>query len=195
MVVRGTAIIRGRLVGTPDNGRVSEANAPLADVHVYLRDAQTGQLVAHAVTDENGEFAFTQLPEAEYSFVADYEGLAATENTLRVRNGQETVIAVTATDQIAITGEEETITAVRPETTRDAIRVFPNPATDKLVVEITGTQWIGGTARLRNILGNTVDDATIQHSFTTFDMRTQKTGVYVLTISKGDQVATYKVIK
>ena len=64
-------------------GRTSQAGDSFAEISVFLRNTQTGELVAFAVTNEAGEFEFTNLPEGEYSFVADYEGLATGKNTVR----------------------------------------------------------------------------------------------------------------
>lgn len=191
----GTAIIRGRLIGNSSNGRTTEANQPLADVYVYLRDAVTGELVAYDATDEQGAFSFTQLPEGTYTFVADYEGRAMAEHTVRGRNDAETIIVATVAEEISILTEEEVVTAVSQEEAPGAILVFPNPVTDKLVIKVADSNWIGGTARLQNILENTVAEQTIQRPLITFAMSHQPAGVYVLTISKGNKVATYKVIK
>ena len=191
----GTAIIRGRLVSNSTNGRTSQAGDSFAEISVFLRNTQTGELVAFAVTNEAGEFEFTNLPEGEYSFVADYEGLATGKNTVRVSNNQETVITVTVADEITVALQEAVITSLNERDKTASIRVFPNPVNDHLRIEATGPSWIGATVRLQNTLGNTVDETVIQHALTTLDVSDQKVGIYLLTVKRGSLIETQKIVK
>ena len=177
------------------NGRSAEANGSLVGISVSLRDAQTGELVAYTITNEAGEFEFTNLPEGEYSFVADYEGLATGKNTVRVSNNQETVITVTVADEITVALQEAVITSLNERDKPASIRVFPNPVTDHLRIEATGPLWIGATVRLQNTLGNTVDETVIQHALTTLDVSDQKVGIYLLTVKRGSLIETQKIVK
>lgn len=191
----GTAIIRGRLASNSTNGRMSQDDLSFAEISVFLRDTQTGELVAFAVTNEAGKFEFTNLPEGEYSFVADYEGLATGENTVRVSNNQETVITVAVADEITVVQEETMITAVDENEVSASIRIFPNPVTDQLRVETTGALWIGATVTLQNILGNTVAEEVMQETRITLDISTQKAGIYLLTVRKGGILKIQKIVK
>ncbi len=191
----GTAIIRGRLISNSTNGRTSQADDSFAEISVFLRDTQTGELVAFAVTNEVGEFEFTNLPEGEYAFVADYEGLATGENTVRVSNNQETVITVMVADEITVVREEAVITAIDKNDVSAPIQIFPNPVIDQLRIKATDPLWVGATVRLQNVLGTTVNETVIRHSLTSLNMSNQRAGIYLLTVKQGSTLKTHRVVK
>jgi hypothetical protein len=194
---RAWSSIRGRLVGPAeaDNGRSAEANNALAEVSVYLRDAETGELLARAVTDETGAFAFTELLKGTYTLAIDYQGLPVQENTAVVGDYQEATVLATVTDKITVTVENKVVTALNNEISPYSVNAFPNPVTDNLVIQANGLEWIGATVRLQNILGNTVGEITIQHALTILDMSNQKAGIYLLTVKQGNVLETQKVVK
>ena len=182
VAARGTAIIRGKLISQKtNNGRLANAgnDEPLANVHVYLQNAK-GVLVAHTVTNEQGQFAFKHLPEGEYRFVADYEGVAFPEKTIRAIKDQETVITASVAGDINITSEEivDQVTSTSSEITNKTINVFPNPATSTVVVNTDDNQWLGGTISLQNVVGRLVTQVPIQSANTLIDIANQPAGIY-----------------
>ena len=193
---RAWSSIRGRLVGpsNADNGRSTDENDALAEVSVYLRDAQTGELLARTVTDETGAFAFTELPEGTYTLAIDHQGLPTQENTVVVGNHQEATVVATVTDQIVITVEEKVITALNEAGSLNLTKVSPNPTTGALTIR-TSTEWINATIRLQNTLGHTVHQHLVQSPTTFVDMTQQRPGIYLLTIRKGNAVETHKVVR
>ena len=197
--VQGTSIIRGRLVqpGRTNGRTISANNEPLAKVFVYLQHAQTGELVAYSVTNEAGEFEFTHLPEGEYIFIADYQGVPSSENMIRLDSDQETVIVATVADKITITSQETVnpITSTDERITIQSVNVFPNPVADQLVVETGHNKWMGGIISIQDVLGRVVSQTTIENPITTFDMSAQRGGVYVLTIRQGNAAVVRKIIK
>ena len=194
---RAWSSIRGRLVGPAeaDNGRSAGANNALPEVSVYLRDAQTGELLARTVTDETGAFAFTELPKGAYTLAIDYQGLPVQENTVVVGDYQEATVLATITDKITVTVEDKVVTTLNNEISPYSIIVFPNPVTDNFVIQANDLKWIGATVRLQNTLGNTVDETVIQHALTTLDVRDQKAGIYLLTVKRGSLIETQKIVK
>lgn len=199
VAARGTAIIRGKLIGQKtNNGRLANAgnDEPLANVHVYLQNAQ-GVLVAHTVTNGQGQFAFKHLPEGEYRFVADYEGVAFPEKTIRAIKDQETVITASVAGDVSITSEEivDQVTSTSSEITNKTINVFPNPATSTVSVKTDDIQWLGGTISLQNVVGRVVTQVPIQNTSTVMDIADQPAGIYLLTIRKNGTVETRKIVK
>ena len=196
---RGNIIIRGTLVGriSEPNGRTSYTNnEPLPNVHVYLQNALTGQLIAHTVTDNTGQFEFAGLPKGKYQLVADCEGGASSE-ILSVSDYQEVAVVATVTDKLTITSEAITnlITSTNEKREVESVKLFPNPVTDQLTVEIGSSRWTGGIISIQDILGCAIHQAAIQRPTVIFDMTGQKAGVYVLTIRKDKEVVIRRIIK
>lgn len=195
---RAWSTIRGRLVGpsNADNGRSTDENDALAEVSVYLRDAQTGELLAHAITDKMGSFAFTELPEGIYTLAIDYQGLPVQEHTVVVGNRQEAVVLATVTDKITVM-VDELITALNDNSTEfsAAVSVFPNPATDNVVVQTNDPAWISGTIRLQDVLGHTVYQGVIRTATLSVNTHRLHAGVYLLTIESGGAILTRKLVK
>ena len=199
IATRGTAIIRGKLIGQKtNNGRLANAgnDEPLANVHVYLQNAQ-GVLVAHTVTNEQGQFAFKHLLEGEYRFVADYEGVAFPEKTIRAIKDQETVITASVAGDVSISTEEimDQVTSISSEITNKTINVFPNPTTSTVTVNTDDSQWLGGTMSLQNVVGRLIAQVPIQSANTLIDIANQPAGIYLLIIRKNGAVETRKIVK
>ena len=199
IATRGTAIIRGTLIGQKtNNGRLAnaESDASLAHVHVYLQNTQ-GALVAHTVTNEQGEFIFENLPEGAYRFVADYEGVAFPEETIRAIKDQETVITASVAGDINISTEEsvDQVTSAFGEIVTKLVKIFPNPVTSTVSVKTDDIQWLGGTISLQNVVGRVVTQVPIQNTITVMDIADQPAGIYLLTIRKNGTVETRKIVK
>lgn len=195
---QGWSTIRGRLVGPADatNGRATEdGEEPLAGVSVYLRDTQTGEILAYTATDETGAFAFTELLEGTYTLAVDYQGMPMQENTVAVRNNQETTILATVTDKITVAIEEEVITGLNDKDSPTSISVFPNPVTNSFVVQTSDLEWVGGIIRLQNILGHTVYQGVVQSTTSLVDVTQLHAGVYLLTVEGAEVVVTHKIVK
>ena len=199
IATRGTAIIRGTLIGQKtNNGRLAnaESDASLAHVHVYLQNTQ-GALVAHTVTNEQGEFIFENLPEGAYRFVADYEGVAFPEKTIRAIKDQETVITASVAGDVNISTEEsvDQVTSAFGEIVTKLVKIFPNPVTSTVSVKTDDIQWLGGTISLQNVVGRVVTQVPIQNTIMVMDIADQPAGIYLLTIRKNGTVETRKIVK
>ncbi len=80
----------------------------------------------------------------------------------------------------------ETSTFVAP-VARAAVKVYPNPATDHIIVENLGN----GTISIMNISGSTVLEQSINNDKTTIDVSNMAAGVYILkTTSEGNTTIT-----
>ena len=74
-----------------------------------------------------------------------------------------------------------------PQVARAAVKVYPNPATDHIVVE----NLANGTISIMNISGSTVLEQSINNDKTTIDVSSIAPGVYILkTTCEGNTTIT-----
>ncbi len=86
---------------------------------------------------------------------------------------------------------------VHPETTKDWIKIYPNPASNELTVELTIENSSGYVVRISNLLGGQVLNELLEknNQKKTFDIRALKSGVYIVeAMESSGNKATRKVI-
>ncbi len=76
----------------------------------------------------------------------------------------------------------------------DKILVFPNPATDKLIIRIPQNQFHKGWAILNDINGNPVLKIQIENSLQEYDLSFLPRGIYIMKITSGELINTEKII-
>jgi len=139
-------------------------------------------------TTEVSDFIDNLLPAPGASVkVTDANGV---ENTGTLHVGD--LLVVTAGDGVTqVTYTIGILTSV-DDPDRAAVKVYPNPATDKF--SISGLQH-GDRIRVNNVLGALVLDRNAQQDIEVIQMRGQRNGMYFITVSNNDKViGRYKLI-
>lgn len=73
--------------------------------------------------------------------------------------------------------------------------VYPNPASDKLNINIINRNHIDGTVTLTDITGRFISQTAISKTNTAIDVSTLSPGVYILKYQDGTGIGTIRVIK
>jgi Concanavalin A-like lectin/glucanases superfamily/Secretion system C-terminal sorting domain len=72
------------------------------------------------------------------------------------------------------------------------ITVYPNPAQDKMIVNITDKNLLRTTASLSDISGKLLQTVNITQTVTTINISTYQKGVYILRLANGESVKLVK---
>ena len=78
-----------------------------------------------------------------------------------------------------------------------SVNIYPNPATDKLTIEIEGSNSKDFIIEVFDIIGNKIYESkqdnktTLKH---TIDFSSQRAGIYLLKIRAGNSFTVYKFI-
>jgi hypothetical protein len=80
------------------------------------------------------------------------------------------------------------------EIQKNKITPYPNPATDKVSIELN-PYWIGGQISLININCTAVAKDVIKENTHTFDINDLPAGLYIITVNKGNSKVSEKVLK
>lgn len=76
------------------------------------------------------------------------------------------------------------------------VKIYPNPAGEKLNIEFSGSQTDDPVeARLYDLNGNLVKYETNKTPLMDIDVSNLKDGIYVLVLKRGTQVSNYKIIR
>ena len=141
-IVFGEGTIKGTLVHGP--GPLTGEPIPNATV-LCLKNGE--QPITHRITDEKGEFEFTNLPWGDYKISIEIPGKLSSPISVKL-NGAHPI----AQDLTFELGETEIQTALETANVSQ-FRVFPNPVRDILSVEMQLTQSDALDIYLINIQG------------------------------------------
>lgn len=75
------------------------------------------------------------------------------------------------------------------------LSMYPNPADDKLMLSVAGTDGYGCEATLMTATGVTVERRTVSSAVTEFDMSRLAPGVYLISLVSGDERHVWKIVK
>ena len=81
----------------PPNGIIDENEKGMKDITVYLIDKTAGKKVKATITNENGEYAFKDVPKSEYYILFEYDGI----NYIETSTGKDSK----ASENITINGK------------------------------------------------------------------------------------------
>ncbi|MEM9848395.1 MAG: outer membrane beta-barrel family protein, partial [Bacteroidota bacterium] len=118
------------------NGAVLSAEGPLSFANVILRDAQDSSMVKAAVTDERGNYTFTNIPYEKYYVETSFVGLNGYQSEVFTLNTNSYRIAPIVLEASSAALDAITVTAKRP-----IIEVLA----DKTVFNVENTLSSAGT--------------------------------------------------
>ena len=76
------------------------------------------------------------------------------------------------------------------------IKIYPNPATEKVTLEISGWETLQtGNFKLYSLSGQLLQEHPIHSASTIISLKTLPTGVYILKVNINDRTEDWKIIK
>ncbi len=181
----GGNVSAGANKGTGNNG--------IEGLNIFLLDAN-GTLVAHAVTDVNGNYSFSQLPPATYSVYPEHMGLSTTPINVSVVAGKPNVTGIDFERSLA----NKTITpkslAVANVNASFITTIYPNPAKDKISVHIGNLNGDNATIIIADVTGKTVRSVNTNNAVTEIALSDLQKGLYLITVSADNMQQTMKML-
>jgi len=155
----------GQIAGTIMHGTTLRDNTPAVDVQIMLAN-EGGEFVGLAYSDEDGKFAFSDLPTGTYMLYAEVTGITMVpgEFTLTEENTQIADISMIMTDDEIYFGPNSV------ETLDDITvsEIYPNPVSQVLNLDIGVLNPTAVTVRIVNQLGQEIShqQLSLQHGQT-----------------------------
>ena len=164
---------------------------PIANVNVLLLNAND-EPVLHTVTDENGEFAFSNLAWGTYQVIVEVLGKEKGEQMITI--GEDNPSVMTNFDV-----NENTITEIEEVLNGASLKIFPNPVTDRMNVQVEIRKNVELNISVINLLGKTMiaDRQQMNEGIQTMqiNMEALPAGIYFLNLSDGQNMISRKIMK
>ncbi|MEQ9298225.1 MAG: T9SS type A sorting domain-containing protein [Cyclobacteriaceae bacterium] len=185
----GQGSITGRIVRSDGGSRIAVGRTldgtPLADVDIYLYAKSTNEVVAQAVTDEDGIFLFENVPSGEYYFRIDAVGFDIADLGADIGYDEsQGILEVSAqVGSDGLTVEYAVVSGVE-ENLLQEISIYPNPAQNILHVEDAQNRI--KTIQLMNLTGQLTRTFEADLSGQ-YDISKLSNGMYLIRIELEDQ--------
>ena len=199
----GTASINGTIVrdgGNPSpslmllSGDDDEVNG----IDISLEKVPEGIIVAGTTTDVNGDFTFNNIEAGNYRLIVDVVGFSMDTNSiLSVGDSDFTLdMALCVDDNEAVISSCQALsTASMRSSKRNTIKVFPNPATQNITVEIDNFDKLSEiTLKVVNSLSTEVYNETIHSATQSINVSSWSAGVYFLHVINGQHTVDVRKI-
>jgi hypothetical protein len=175
---------------------------PNAAIRVYTNtqkksdDDDDWTLIRTAVTDENGHYRLTGLPQGRYKIVPDLPGFTLESALIVEAQDNKSYIDLdfnidTKTMTIIKVAEDVLSSAFEPETLPIAVTLYPNPFAGTL--HLTGAE--GCTLQVFTASGTVVHTQKVTHPDETISLEKLPSGVYFFHLEKGGKAKTVKAVK
>ncbi len=200
-------------IEVPDEGARVDARRRAANVRCHVRRRVTGGremeepqyvLIASVTTNENGEFDIPNLAPGFYRLNIEYPGVPMDQNSFVEfeigADGDNSVVqlAAAATENGVITVEQ--ILPLPVSAALREMKVYPNPATDRLSIQYEGLNSNDIRLALYDINGRMVKEMPLpraERNVLVMPLDELNGGLYFLNVidtSKGQLVTTFKVV-
>jgi hypothetical protein len=202
-VPEGVGILRGYLeeddgtsggrVKTPK--RVGGAGVALRRGEGSGRGKETLVLVDYVITNEEGEFEFTQLKEATYNLNIQYPGYPMDETSdieVYVGSGLESEITVGASVEEGMIVVRKFIVTGTLE--NYGVEAYPNPANEYLIMKFP-SENISRTVTMYSLSGKQTLKSGAPDPTTRIDLKNVASGSYVIYVSEnGRMIKTHHIL-
>lgn len=187
-VTSGPGFVGGNISAGAGRGTGTGVNGML----VYLRGSNN-QLIASAVTDDDGNYSFSDIAIGTYSVYPEAINYNTTPfNTIHLSASQPHVEAVDF---------EQTETEIKPKNTtgiakiseKDGLSIYPNPAKNALNVENRNGSF--NQVKVTNALGQVIKEVNLEKGVNKIDVSEMNSGIYYLLISGNDSSRSMKFVK
>ena len=152
-------------------------NAYIGGSIIYIY--KDNQVIDFAISDENGDFEFDELPEGTYYFVVDKIGYESGDGTVEFnyKNKRDINITIILIPIIVLNADQSLMT--------DQIKVYPNPANDRIFFDVPNVT----TVQVTNYLG---DDFPVTYTTndtgTNVDINKLPAGIYVIRVQSDNKI-------
>jgi len=184
----------GSITGTVANGKASAARVQAnSGIKIYLIKSPSGDIVGQKLTDANGEFSFTNLPDGDYKTVADIVGYKSDTSTVfTIGNGNSARVSSLCIDPVSpVVGACFKLTAVE-EAIANYVSVSPNPSNGIFNLD---TPFANGTVKVYSSLGAEIADYELNSNNTVIDLSNQASGIYLIQVISEKGISELKVVK
>ncbi|MFP4525050.1 MAG: carboxypeptidase regulatory-like domain-containing protein, partial [Bacteroidales bacterium] len=130
-------------------------------------------------TDSRGE-SVIELPAGEYKYTITAEGYDKHEDSIELTSNKSL--------EITLIEEETNINDLSSE----GLKVYPNPADDKIIIENTSGEIIG--FEIMDVNGKVVQNDILKKNLNPVDISLHPTGIYLIRFSINNKIINYKLI-
>ena len=182
-IVTGPGGISGTISQNFSGGRL-RSGSPAPGVHVFLQDSASLEWRGFTITDEEGNYNFSNLSEGTYYVLPDITGVPLLFN-------QKVVITANAPEVenadfvLTTDGIQEPLITTLANTADAQVTLFPNPANDLLCIQTSGVGY--PELRIFDLQGRAVMQQPISETSTWLNVSALQPGIYMLQLSNKKQ--------
>jgi beta-glucanase (GH16 family) len=149
--------------------------------------------VAPGSTQTYSVAAVTGATSYTWTLPSGWSGTSSTNAISAMAGTSGGTISVKANNTCGA-GAARSLTVTTQGATDKLVSAFPNPATDKITVQI-GTYWMGGRIAVVNSTGKQIFTERVKGTAHTFDFSGLPTGAYVINVTLGTSKVSHQVYK
>ena len=184
LISEGANIVSGQ-------AQVRGLGDPIANVSVLLL-TDTDEPIAHTITDANGEFEFPSVAYGTYQVIVEIVGKDQGIKMI-------TLSPDNPTTNIDFEVNEEYVTRIEDVLNGASLKLFPNPVTETLNIQIEIRQSVKLNISVINVLGEMIlsDTQQMNEGVQTMgiNLKNLPQGIYFLNLSDGQEILSQKIMK
>jgi hypothetical protein len=182
-IVTGPGGISGTISQNISGGRL-RSGSPAPGVYVFLQDSATLEWRGFTLTDEEGNYTFSNLAEGTYYVLPDIAGvpLLFRKKVVITADGPE---ASNSDFVLTPDGFQEPIITTLANAADVQLTVYPNPASDILCIKTSEGKY--PLLRIFDVQGRTVLQKPISETSTWLNVSDLQPGIYMLQLSNTNQ--------
>ncbi len=182
-IVTGPGGISGTISQNVSGGRL-RSGSPAPGVYVFLQDSATLEWRGFTLTDEEGNYSFSNLAEGTYYVLPDIAGvpLLFRKKVEITADGPE---ASNADFVLTPDGFQEPIITTLTNDANAQLTVYPNPASDILCIKTSANKY--PLLRIFDVQGRIVMQKPVSETSTWLNVSDLQPGIYMLQLSNINQ--------
>ncbi|HRP59267.1 MAG TPA: T9SS type A sorting domain-containing protein, partial [Vicingus sp.] len=190
----GIGTITGQLIEGGSGVFNKAPGDPLSDIDITVDQSPGGAIMDATITDINGYFTFNNLPVGTYTLHADIPGYGVTSQTIDVNATTSSFDVVLCTiDSINMIDMcEINVTSVNDFSSKNEIRIYPNPAKNSLTIFFENDN--SSTIQIVDITGKIVLTKKLIKTIERLDISSLQNGMYFIKIQSNEKDFVQKLI-
>lgn len=190
----GIGTITGQLIEGGSGVFNKAPGDPLSDIDITVDQSPGGAIMDATTTDINGYFTFNNLPVGTYTLHADIPGYGVTSQTIDVNATTSSFDVVLCTiDSINMIDMcEINVTSVNDFSSKNEIRIYPNPAKNSLTISFENNN--SSTIQIVDITGKIVLTKKLIKTIERLDISSLQNGMYFIKIQSNEKDFVQKLI-
>lgn len=190
----GIGTITGQLIEGGSGVFNKAPGDPLSDIDITVDQSPGGAIMDATITDINGYFTFNNLPVGTYTLHADIPGYGVTSQTIDVNATTSSFDVVLCTiDSINMIDMcEINVTSVNDFSSKNEIRIYPNPAKNSLTISFENNN--SSTIQIVDITGKIVLTKKLIKTIERLDISSLQNGMYFIKIQSNEKDFVQKLI-